>query len=116
MNVNFERHGRRGTKKGLREDKVRKLVADRDEEQILQIVSRLRRSVRRKSKVLRHQADIAANLRHAFMETELDRDRLQRMVKELYELCISCDLQSEADEITERYGGIAGPGEANFIG
>jgi hypothetical protein len=49
------------------------------------------------------------------METELDRDRLQRLCTSLFELCRRKGLEREAQRLAKRYGGVQGAGAPRVV-
>lgn len=97
------------------EERIQELIAAGDEQKIVRLLTQAERRATRRSDLLRRQADIAANLRYAYMETELDRDRLQRLCTSLFDLCHRKGLEREAKKIAKRYGGIQGLGAARVI-
>ncbi len=96
--------------------RIRELVASGDDSEIVRLFAMFRKRLKDKSELLKQQADVAANLRHAFMETELDRDRLLRMCGELHKLCVTAGVEEDARTIVDRFGGISGDRESTVIG
>ena len=97
------------------EERIRELIVAHDEEKIVRLLTQAERRAGRRSELLRRQADIAANLRYAYMETELDRDRLQRLCTSLFELCSRKGLEREAQRLAKRYGGVQGAGAPRVV-
>lgn len=96
--------------------KIRRLATSGEVAKIVRQFSALRHRLAEKSRLMYQQAEIAANLRQAYMETELDRDRLNRMCQDLYELCLEKGLGAEAVQTAQRYGGLEGLGHTKVIG
>lgn len=96
--------------------KLRRLATNGEVAKIVRQFSALRRRFAEKNRLLLQQAEIAANLRQAYMETELDRDRLNRICQDLYELCCVKGFAVEAEQTARRYGGLQGFGHGNVIG
>jgi len=82
------------------------LVEQGDSETIFRALSSLGRECRTKESLLQQQADLAANLRQTFMETELDRDRLRHLCLKLVELCRVNELSNQSEDIVGQYGGL----------
>lgn len=100
----------------LSKEKVEELVEQGDLSELMEQIELLQAQIEKKSRLLSERIEVVDNLRHAFMETEFDRDRLQRMSAALLDLCRESGAGEAAEEVVADYGGLDDSHRPTYIG
>ncbi len=100
----------------LGREKVEELVNRGDLSELMKRIESLEAQLEKKGRLLSDRIEVVENLRHAFMETEFDRDRLQRMSTALLDLCRESGCGGAAVEIVADYGGLDDSHRPTYIG
>ena len=92
----------------ISESAIAEIVKRGDSSTIYTIIRALTRNLNTRVTELNLHAQASAKLRKAFIETQIDRDRLRRMAEELLTICEESESSEKAQKVIASFGGLEG--------